>query len=127
MAADGQRNRTSRKGQNPRSRFSLVLTIILWLAAAWLLYPLVILDTVNMANVKPYLYRSAMGITILIIFFGKTLHDLIFPWVTSRRIPRLNALLLTLYLFALSGGLIFLMLRMVALLIKSRQQQGFIF
>ncbi len=125
--SDGQRKSTPDRGKEPRSRFFLALTIILWFAAAWLLYPLVILDTVNMANVKLYLYRSAMGLTILIIFFGKTLHDLIFPWVTSRKIPRLNALLLTLYLFALSGGLIFLMLRMVTVLIKSRQQQGFMF
>ena len=64
------------------------LTLVLWAAAAWALYPLVDIDNVDMGNVKTYLYRSAMGVTILVIFFGKTLHDLIFPWVTSRTIPR---------------------------------------
>jgi hypothetical protein len=106
---------------------AFALTLILWAAAAWLLYPLVTIDNVDMGNVKVYLYRSALGITILLIFFGKTLHDLIFPWVTARAIPRLNAVLLTLYLVLLSGGIVFVVVRMALLLMKNRQKQGFIF
>jgi len=103
------------------------LTLVFWAAAAWLLYPLVNIDNVDMGNVKPYLYRSAMGVTILVIFFGKTLYDLIFPWVTSRAIPRLNAVLLSLYLVLLSGGIVFVVVRMAVLLMKNRQRQGFVF
>jgi hypothetical protein len=103
------------------------LTLVLWAAAAWALYPLVDIDNVDMGNVKTYLYRSAMGVTILVIFFGKTLHDLIFPWVTSRTIPRWNAILLTLYLVLLSGGIVFVVVRMAVLLAKNRQRQGFLF
>ncbi len=98
------------------------MVVVLWVLAAWFLYPLVNLDKVDMGNVKPYLYRSAFGLTLLIIFFGKTLHDLIFPWVHSRTIPRLNALLLGVYLFLLSGGILYMLIRMALLFIKSRQQ-----
>jgi hypothetical protein len=98
----------------------IALTLAFWALAAWLLYPLINLDRVDMSNVKPYLYRSVLGLTILIIFFGKTLFDLIYPWVYSKKLPRLNAALLTLYTAALGGGIIFMIIRMATLAMKNR-------
>ena len=113
--------------KNARGRgWAIALTLAFWVLAAWLLYPLVNLDRVDMSNVKPYLYRSALGLTLLIIFFGKTLFDLIYPWVYSKKLPRLNAALLTLYAAALGGGLIFMIIRMAALAMKIRRG-GFLF
>jgi heme/copper-type cytochrome/quinol oxidase subunit 2 len=88
--------------------------------AAWLLFPLVNLDRVDMSNVKATLYRSALGITILIIFFGKTLFDLLDPWTSSRKLPRWNATLLILYMIALTGGIVFMVLRLAVVAAKSR-------
>jgi hypothetical protein len=107
---------------------SIVLgfTVILWLITAWLLYPLVTLDRVDMSTVKSYLYRSALGLTMLIIFFGKTLFDLVYPWIVGRKIPVMNAIFLTLYMLALAGGIIFLILRLVVVLLKNRQGGGVI-
>jgi len=104
----------------------IVLTLAFWALAAWLLYPLVSLDRVDMSNVKTYLYRSALGLTLLIIFFGKTLFDLIYPWVYSKKLPRLNAALLILYAIGLSGGLVFMIIRMAMLAMKDRSG-GFLF
>ncbi len=98
--------------------------VVLWLATAWLLYPLVVLDKVDMSNAKPILYRSALGLTMLIVFFGKAIFDLIYPWVVGRKLPVRDSFFLTLYLLALTGGVIFMAIRMVLLLIKSRQQGG---
>jgi hypothetical protein len=106
--------------------FYLILTLVFWLAAAWLLLPLVNLDRVDMSNVKSTIYRSALGLTLLIIFFGKTLLDLIFPWVHSRKLPVLNTILLGIYALVLSGGILFTIIRMVSVFFKSRNQ-GFIF
>ncbi len=106
--------------------WTVTLTLALWVLAAWLLYPLVNLDRVDMSNVKPYLYRSALGLTLLIIFFGKTLFDLIYPWVYSKKLPLLNVALLTLYAAALGGGIIFMIIRMAALAMKNRGG-GFLF
>jgi len=106
--------------------WTVALILALWALAAWLLYPLVNLDRVDMSNVKPYLYRSAFGITLLIIFFGKTLFDLVYPWVHGKKLPRLNAALLILYAGALGAGLIVMIIRMAALAMKSRGG-GFLF
>jgi hypothetical protein len=102
-------------------RIVLALTLFLWVVTAWLLYPLISLDRVDMSNIKPYLYRSALGLTLLIIFFGKTLFDLVYPWVVGRKLPVLNAVLLSVYLTALSLGIIFLVIRLAFLLMSNRQ------
>ena len=103
-----------------RRGWAIALTAALWMLAAWLLLPLVHLDRVDMSNVKETLYKSALGITILIIFFGKTMFDLIDPWVSSRKLPRGNAALLILTTIALTGGIVFMALRMAVLAAKSR-------
>lgn len=109
-------------------RIVTAFILVLWVATAWLLYPLVVLDRVDISNVKSYLYRSALGLTMLIVFFGKALFDLIYPWVVGRKLPLRDAVLLTLYLLALTGGVIFMIIRMTLLLMKSRQAGGgFIF
>lgn len=102
------------------------LILIFWIVTAWLLYPLINLDTVQMENAKEYLYRSAFGIALMLIFFGKTIFDLLFPQVTYRKIPLVNTIFLTLYAFVLAGGIIFMVLRMIVLFLKSRES-GFLF
>jgi hypothetical protein len=104
----------------------VILIIILWLLTAWLLYPLIVLDSVEMENAKQYLYRSAFGITIMIIFFGKTFIDLLFPLVSSRKMSALNTALLSVYAFVLAGGIIFMIVRIAILYMRSRKS-GFLF
>lgn len=115
---------TTSKG--PKKRLSLGFVLILWIATAWLLYPLVTADTADMGNVKEYIYRSALGITLMVILFGKTLIDLIFPLVSSQKMPLLNTIFLTIYSLALGGGIIYMIAKMISLYLKS-QQAGFIF
>jgi len=105
-------------------RIVIGFTLILWLFTAWLLYPLVVLDRVDMSNVKTFLYRSVLGLTMLIIFFGKSLFDLIYPWVVGRKLPVLNSIFLTLYVLMITGGLIFLIIRLAFLLLRNRQPGG---
>ena len=106
--------------------WTVALILALWALGACLLYPLTTPDRVNMSNVKPYLYRSSLGITLMIIFFGKTLFDLVYPWVHGKKLPRLNAALLILYAGALGAGLIVMIIRMAALAMRSRGG-GFLF
>ncbi len=102
------------------------LVIILWIVTAWLLYPLINLDSVDMDNAKEYLYRSAIGITVMIIFFGKTILDLFFPQVTFRTMPVLNTVFLAIYSIALAGGIIFMITRMIIVYMRSTKS-GFLF
>ena len=103
-----------------------ILVIVVWIVTAWLLYPLLILDSVNMENAKGFLYRSAIGITVMIIFFGKSVLDLLFPQVTLKKAPLINTIFLALYSFVLAGGIVFMVSRIIILYLRSRES-GFLF
>jgi hypothetical protein len=105
---------------------AFVLVIILWIVTAWLLYPLIKLDSVDMGNAKEYFYRSAFGITIMVIFFGKSIIDLFFPQVTFKRVPLINTILLAVYSFALAGGIVFMVSRIIIMYLRS-QKSGVLF
>ncbi len=98
-----------------------VFQIVLWLVTAWLLYPLITLDTVTFYNAKAYLYRTAAGIVIMIILLGKTIFDLLFPQEVSQKKAWITTALLTLYSMAITGGIIFMVVRMVILYFKQNQ------
>jgi hypothetical protein len=98
----------------------IAFIVFIWIFIAWLLYPLIALDSINMINAKQYIYRSAIGIGLMIILFGKTVFDLLFPQVTNRRIPILNSVFLTIYSLLMAGGIIFMVSRMIVLYIRTQ-------
>jgi hypothetical protein len=105
---------------DPKKITGLAFIIFLWICIAWLLYPLITLDSISMINAKQYLYRSAMGIGLMIILFGKTVFDLLFPQATNRRTPVINAIFLTIYSFLMAGGIIFMISRLIVLYIRAQ-------
>lgn len=108
-------------------KLGVVFMLILWIVTAWLLYPLVVLDSVDMGNAKEYFYRSALGIAIMIILFGKTAFDLLFPQVVNRKVPLINTVLLTLYSLFIAGGIIFMVSRMILMYINKQDNNGILF
>ena len=115
-----------RQARSSKHGLGILFTLCFWLITAWLVYPLVSLDKVDIGNAKHYLYRSAAGIAIMIILFGKTVFDLFFPQMVTRNVPLLNTIFLTFYLLAIAGGIIFMVSRMIVLYIRS-QDTGTIF
>jgi hypothetical protein len=109
----------SRPGKN--KEIVVGLWAVLWIFTAWLLYPLVALDTMDITNVKAYIYRSAAGITIMIILFGKAIFDLLFSGLISRKPPVLTTILLTLYTLAIGSGIVLMVVRMVVVFLKNRK------
>jgi len=97
----------------------IVLFLLVWAVAAWLLYPLAVMDNVDINNVKNYFYRSAAGIILMILMFGKTIIDLLFPQDLSRKKSFLYVSFLTVYSVALVVGIIFLVLRILAVYLKN--------
>ena len=93
--------------------------VLVWGFTAWLVYPLLFLDTVTLHNATSYFYRSALGIIIMIILFGKTLFDLFFPLDTSRKEATLHVVFLTVYALVMAGGIILMMMRILLLYLKS--------
>jgi len=105
----------------------VVFQVILWAVTAWLLYPLIVLDSVTFYNAKAYLYRTAAGIVIMIILLGKTIFDLFFPQEVSQKKSLLFTVMLTLYSLAISGGIMFMVVRMAILYFKQNKSGGAIF
>ncbi len=93
--------------------------LILWLFTAWLFYPLFTFNAIELANAKAYLYRSAIGIAIMLILFGKTIFDLLFPETASRTRSILNTIFLVLYSIFIAGGVIYMASRIIVLYIRS--------
>lgn len=99
---------------SPAKKSANILAMIgIWAVAAWLLYPLIFIGEVTPSSVKGFFYRSSAGIVIMIILFGKTLFDLLFPLDVSRRKSVVSVALLTLYTFAMAGGIIFILIRIL--------------
>lgn len=85
-----------------------------WGAILWLLYPL-IFQVITPLRSGEYFTRSALGVTLLILIFGKTFFDLLFPTELSRARTRLNWVLLSVYTTIMAGGIIFMLIRILAL------------
>lgn len=99
-------------------------TLVLWAGAAWLLAPLLTLDRVNLGNAKEYVLRSTFGILILILFWAKSLVDLLVFKDPGKVRDKLNTLLLLLYSFILLGGIVFTVLRMVKGYVAAQSGSG---
>ena len=103
---------------SPRLR-KIALFVFIWAVTAWLIFPLLFMKTVTLQEASKYFYRSALGIVLLIILFGKTVTDLFFPLDTSRKKSLLHVLFLTVYALVMVGGIILILFRILALYLKS--------
>lgn len=110
------------------SRFSVVaspkfrkaaLFVAVWGVTAWLVFPLLFMKTATLEDAAKYFFRSALGIILLIILFGKTVTDLFFPLDTSRKKSLLHVVFLTAYALVMAGGIILILFRILALYLKS--------
>lgn len=93
--------------------------LLVWGVTAWLLYPLIFIETVRLQDATKFFYRSALGIILMIILFGKTLFDLFFPLDTSRRKSVFQVVFLTIYALLMAGGIILMLMRILLLYLKS--------
>lgn len=65
--------------------FSILFNLALWLAAAWLLYPLVFIQF-DWGDVQTSFFRSLAGVALLIIMFGKNMIDILFQKMTHNEL-----------------------------------------
>ena len=103
---------------SPKFR-KIAFFVLIWAVTAWLILPLLFMKTVTLQEASKYFYRSALGIILLIILFGKTVTDLFFPLDTSRRKSLLHVFFLTVYALVMAGGIILILFRILALYLKS--------
>ena len=97
----------------------LAITLVLWILVVWLLYPLVTLDSMAKFNLNPYLFRSTIGILIMIIMLGRNVFDLFMPQAFSQKAPASKTAFLVLYSFVMAGIIIFMISRLIKIYIGS--------
>ena len=95
------------------------LFVVVWGVTAWLVFPLLLMKTATLEQASSYFYRSALGIILLIILFGKTVTDLFFPLDTSGKKSLLHVLFLAVYALVMAGGIILILFRILALYLRS--------
>jgi len=110
-----------------KNKTGFILVILMWICAAWLLFPLLGIGSLDMENAKKYIFRSAGGTAILIILFGKTVFDLFFLKAEATKQSVLNIVFLTLYLFAIAGVLVYIVSRMIMVYIKAQASESLVF
>ncbi|MDD5541971.1 MAG: hypothetical protein PHX83_02260 [Acidobacteriia bacterium] len=103
--------------------FSIVFNLILWIAAAWLLYPLVFIQF-DIADIQTSFLRSTAGVVLLIIMFGKNMIDIMFQKMTKSEVHlRTTAMNVALtYTFIIVSVVSFAI--SVLLMIATRQQNN---
>ena len=102
-----------------RKAWRVAAYVSVWAITAWLIFPLLFMSRVTLQDASKYFFRSALGIILLILLFGKTATDLFFPLDTSRKKSILQVAFLTVYALAMAGGIIFMLFRILALYLKS--------
>ncbi|MFO7979654.1 MAG: hypothetical protein R6V00_02335 [Candidatus Aminicenantes bacterium] len=110
-----------------KNKTGFIIVIAMWIIAAWLLFPLLGIGSLDLENAKRYIFRSAGGTAILIILFGKTLFDLFFLKAESVKQSVFSVIFLTLYLFAIAGVLFYIVSRMIMVYVKTQASESLIF
>jgi hypothetical protein len=85
----------------------------LWLFTFWLVYPMLTISSGGTIAARDYLYRTVLGLGIMIILFGKTVTDLLFPQDLSRRKAVVYTVFLVLYSLVLLSAIVFLVSRVI--------------
>ncbi len=96
-----------------------IIICLIWIFVAWLISPLLTLDKIEFQTMKWFIYRVSMGISIMLIFFGKTLFDLLFLPRPSQKYALLNTIFLSVYMLAIAAGIIYMVVRMVSYYIQA--------
>lgn len=94
---------------------SVLINVGLWIVTAWLLYPLVVLESLRSVSVRQYMYRCGVGILIMLILFGRNVFDLFMPQAYSRKASTFNTVLLMIYTVAIGGTIVYMVSRLIVL------------
>jgi hypothetical protein len=109
----------NRASASSRRAGKIAAYVLVWGVTAWLIFPLLFMSKVSLLDASKYFFRSALGIILLILLFGKTATDLFFPLDTPRRRSIVQVVFLTVYALVMAGGIIFMLFRILALYLKS--------
>jgi hypothetical protein len=95
------------------------IVVILLLLTFWLLYPMLTANSPATIAGHDYLFRTVLGLGIMIILFGKTVTDLLFPVDLGGKKAVVYTILLAVYSLLLLSAIVFMVSRVVAVYLNT--------
>jgi hypothetical protein len=99
---------------DPKKALALSLTALVLLFAIWLVSPFFHLDAADEANGKINSYRLALGLTVMILFVGKSLWDVLAPQGLAKKVSNAKAIALVGLTIVVMGFIVFTVARAAA-------------
>jgi hypothetical protein len=95
------------------------VTVLVLLLAVWLVSPFFRLDASDEAAGKINSYRLALGLTIMILFVGKSLWDVLAPQGLAKKVSNAKAIALVGLTIVVMGFIVFTVARAAAFYLGS--------
>ena len=99
---------------DPKKALAISVTVLVLLFAIWLVSPFFRLDASDEAAGKINSYRLALGLTIMILFVGKSLWDVLAPQGLAKKVSNVKAVALVGLAIVVMGFIVFTVARAVA-------------
>jgi len=93
---------------------ALSMTALVLLFAVWLVSPFFRLDASDEANGRINGYRLALGLTVMILFVGKSLWDVLAPQGLAKKVSNVKAIALVGLAMVVMGFIVFTVARAAA-------------
>jgi cytochrome b561 len=97
-----------------KKALAISLTALVLLFAIWLVSPFFRLDASDEANGKINSYRLALGLTVMILFVGKSLWDVLAPQGLAKKVSNAKAIALVGLTIVIMGFIVFTVARAAA-------------
>ncbi len=104
---------------DPKKALAISVTALVLLIAVWLVSPFFRIDASDEANGKINGYRLAIGLTIMILFVGKSLWDVLAPQGLAKKVSNVKAVALVGLAIVVMGFIVFTVARAAAFYLGS--------
>jgi cytochrome b561 len=99
---------------DPKKALAISMTALVLLFAIWLVSPFFRIDASDEAAGKINSYRLALGLTIMILFVGKSLWDVLAPQGLAKKVSNAKAIALVGLAIFVMGFIVFTVARAAA-------------
>jgi len=101
----------------------IAITVALMMFAVWLVWPFVRIDRSIYAQGNIIGYRLALGLTIMIIFIGKSMFDALAPQGLARPVSNTRGILLIVFSLILTGFVVYVVAQATVLFLRTSAQE----
>ncbi len=108
-----------------QTRLGIILTAVALLFAVWLVSPFIHLDRSDYAQGKILGYRLFLGLTIMLVYVGKSMFDALAPQGLARKVSNAKGIALIILTVLLTGFIIYIVGQATVLFLttSAREQQ----